>query len=343
MLYENTQTKEFGITHDMLANLLPNISFPVGISEIGDYKKYERKDRPVPSEFQTVKEISPVDGVQTWLVENKEETAEYLLQLKQVIKDKITAKRWEVESGGLSFPNGVFVKTAKEDQDRILSVIINAERNGINEIDFKADSGWIKVTLFALKQLGKELTYFVQHCFGAEKYHHGFVDSLTTASEICSYNFSTGWTYATTDNSTEVLNFYSLNKEEVVTLLYSNFIFAKIEGDSLLVSKEKFKDGQTLINNAYYGVTDLTPTQFYYLLAKSGLDDVIEQLLPPLKIEDINKYSSYKSYLYGARVYDFARAFEIYTDIKAKIIAIDSSLNFTIYDLKSLWVEASGV
>lgn len=343
MLYENTETQTFGITHDMLVNLLPNISFPVGIPEIGKYKKYERTERPIPNDSQTVREVAPVDGVQTWLVENKEETEAYLLQLKSMVKDKITSKRWEVESGGLSFPNGVLVKTSKDDQDRILSVIINAERNGINEIDFKADSGWVKITLFALKQLGKELTYFVQHCFGTEKYHHGFVDSLTTTTEICSYNFNTGWTYTTTDNSTEVLNYYNLNKTEALTLLYSNFIFAKVEGEVLLVSKAKLKDGQTLLNKAYYGVTDLTPTQFYYLLAKSGLDDAIEQLLPPLKIEDIDKYSNYKSYLYGARTYDFAKAFEMYTDIKDKIIAIDSSLSFTVYDLKALWIEASRV
>lgn len=39
-----------------------------------------------------------------------------------------------------------------------------------------------------------------------------------------------------------------------------------VEGEVLLVSKAKLKDGQTLLNKAYYGVTDLTPTQFYYLL-----------------------------------------------------------------------------
>ncbi|MEG0915326.1 MAG: [Fe-Fe] hydrogenase large subunit C-terminal domain-containing protein, partial [Christensenellaceae bacterium] len=45
---------------------------------------------------------------------------------------KITQKRKETEVGGLLFPNGVSIKTSKEDQDRILSVIVNAERNGID-------------------------------------------------------------------------------------------------------------------------------------------------------------------------------------------------------------------
>lgn len=88
---------------------------------------------------------------------------------------------------------------------------------------------------------------------------------------------------------------------------------------------------------------DLIPTQFYYLLAKSGLDDAIDTLLPPLKTENLAKYSMYKSYLNGARIYEFSKAFEMYKDIKAKILAVDSSLDFTVSQLKTLWLEASQV
>lgn len=343
MLYENTETKEFGITHDMLVNLLPSVSFPVGISNIGKYKRYERTDRPNISDTQIVREISPVDGIQTWEVVSKEESEEYIASLKSSMKAKITEKRWLVESGGLSLPNGINIKTAKDDQDRILSVIINAERNGIDEIDFKADSGWVKISLFALKQLAKELTYFVQHCFKTEKYHHGFIDSLSTPTEICEYNYQDGWTYSSIQDSTEVLNLYSLSIVDVLTLLYSNFIFPKTIGNTLLVTKDKYKDAQGLLDKTYYGVKDILPSQFYYLLAKSGLDDAIQVLLPPLKEEDLNKYSKYKSYLYGARFYEFSKAIEMYTDIKVKILAVNSNLDFTIEQLKTLWLEASQV
>lgn len=343
MLYENTETKEFGITHDMLVNLLPGVSFPVGISNIGKYKKYERTDRPNISDTQIVREISPVDGVQTWEVVDKEESEEYIALLKSTMKAKITEKRWSVESGGLSFPNGINVKTAKDDQDRILAVIINAERNGIEEIDFKAESGWVKISLFALKQLAKELTYFVQHCFKTEKYHHGFIDSLSVPTEICEYDYHDGWTYSSTEDSTEVLNLYSLSIVDVITLLYSNFIFPKTIDTELLVTKDKYTNAQALIDKTYYGVKDINPTQFYYLLAKSGLDDAIQTLLPPLIVENITKYSKYKSYLYGARFYEFSKAIEMYTDIKTKILTVNSDLDFTVEQLKTLWLEASQV
>lgn len=343
MLYENIDTKEFGITHDMLVNLLPNISFPVGITEIDKYKKYQRSDRPTATDTQTVVEVAPIDGIQQWSVTNKEATPEHLLSLKAIVKAKITEKRWLVESGGISFPNGISVKTAKDDQDRILSVIINAERNGINEIDFKAESGWVKVTLFALKQLGKELTYFVQHCFRTEKYHHEAVDFLTDPAEICSYNYQTGWEYSTTTDSTSALNMYDLNLVDVITLLYSNFIFPKTENNTLSVTPDKYVDAQALIDKTYYGMVDLIPAQFYYLLAKSGLDDAIQTLLPPLRIENIQKYSKYKSYLYGARFYEFSKAIEMYSDIKVKILAVNPDLDFTVAELKTLWLEASQV
>ena len=66
---------------------------------------------------------------------------------------------------------------------------------------------------------------------------------------------------------------------------------------------------------------NLSPTQFYYLLAKIGLDVAINILLPPLKDENLNKYSAYKSYLNGARFYEFSKAFRMYLDIKEKLLS----------------------
>jgi hypothetical protein len=158
MLYENKTTGEFGITHSMLKAKFPNISFSEGILALEGYTAYERSSIPLVTESQYFVEKAPVDGVQVFDVVDKEETPEYLNSLRQSIKDKITAKRWAVESGGLTFPNGIKIKTAKEDQDRILSVIINAERYGIDLIDFKADSGWVTISIVALKQLANQLT-----------------------------------------------------------------------------------------------------------------------------------------------------------------------------------------
>ena len=62
-----------------------------------------------------------------------------------------------------------------------------------------------------------------------------------------------------------------------------------------------------------------------------------------LQSEDLNKYAMYKAYFTGARYYEFSKAYHMYLDIKAKILAVDSSLDFNIDQLKTLWLEASTV
>lgn len=45
--------------------------------------------------------------------------------------------------------------------------------------------------------------------------------------------------------------------------------------------------------------------------------------------------------LSGARYYEFSKAYAMYEDIKSKILLVDQSLNFTLEELKELWIEAS--
>ena len=91
----------------------------------------------------------------------------------------------------------------------------------------------------------------------------------------------------------------------------------------------------------YFNMPDLLPTQFYFLLAKSGLDTAIDTLLTSLQSEDLNKYAMYKSYLNGARFYEFSKAYHMYLDIKVKILAVNPLLDYTLEQLKTLWLEAS--
>lgn len=341
MLYINTETNEFGITHDMLVSRLSNISFPYGIKEIDKFKSYERTERPTIKDYQNIIEVTPVEGIQTWQINDKDVTPEYMASSKLEMKAKVTEKRWMVESSGLTFPNGVSVKTSKDDQDRILSVIVNSERNGIDEIDFKAESGWTKINIFALKELAKELTFFIQHCFKTEKYHHNYIDSLDSISDIYEYDYTTDWAYINTNDSTSELNIYNISLQDSIILLYNNFIFPINNSGILYVKPEKYVSAQALLDKHYYGMKDLLPTQFYYLLAKSGLDEVIDVLLPALKVEDLIKYSNYKSYLNGARYYEFSKAYMMYLDIKEKILVVNPDLNYNIDQLKLLWTEAS--
>ena len=140
-----------------------------------------------------------------------------------------------------------------------------------------------------------------------------------------------------------MLNIYNLNKAQVILHLMRNGIFAKIQNDTITLNSSKIDKAQTLVDKMYFNMPDLLPTQFYFLLAKSGLDTAINTLLPPLKDEDLNKYAMYKAYLSGARYYEFSKALAMYTDIKDKILLVDDTLDFTEQQLKDMWREVKEI
>lgn len=94
------------------------------------------------------------------------------------VKDAITAKRWQIETGGLTLPSGVRVATGIDDQNRITSVIANAELAGVESVDFKAASGWVSISVADLKAVAAAIALHVQRCFTAERVHHEAIDAL---------------------------------------------------------------------------------------------------------------------------------------------------------------------
>lgn len=140
-----------------------------------------------------------------------------------------------------------------------------------------------------------------------------------------------------------MLNIYDLDKQQVANELLRNKILAAVRNNQIIIMGGKVEQAQSVIDRMYYGMADLIPTQFYFLLAKSGLDVAINTLLTSLQSEDLNKYAMYKAYLSGARYYEFSKALAMYTDIKDKILLVDDTLDFTEQQLKDMWTEAKEV
>jgi len=120
-----------------------------------------------------------------------------------------------------------------------------------------------------------------------------------------------------------MLNIYDLDQQQVANGLLRNKILAAVHNNQIIIMGGKVEQAQSVIDRMYYGMVDLIPTQFYFLLAKSGLDNAINTLLIALQSEDLNKYAMYKAYLSGARYYEFSKALAMYTDIKDKILLVD--------------------
>ncbi|KLN57612.1 DUF4376 domain-containing protein [Variovorax paradoxus] len=109
------------------------------------------------------------------------------------LRDRVTARRWEIETSGITLASGVRVLTAKSDQNRVTSVIVNATAAGIEFVDFKADSGWVLLSVDELKALARGIALHVQACFSAERVHHAAIDLLATEADTDAYDIEAGW------------------------------------------------------------------------------------------------------------------------------------------------------
>lgn len=120
----------------------------------------------------------------------------------QQLKESVTQRRWQVEVGGITLPSGIRVATGIDDQNRITSVVANAERAAVDSVDFKAESGWVRVTLAELQGITAAIARHVQACFSAERTHHEAIDALVAQHQgdaqalqevLDSYDESQGW------------------------------------------------------------------------------------------------------------------------------------------------------
>ena len=111
-----------------------------------------------------------------------------LEEMKQQLRERATQLRWQHETGGIDI-GGVRVPTGIEDQNRIASALIGAPAT----LDFKAESGWVTLTLAELQGIAAAITAHAQACFTAERAHHEAIDALASLEAAGSYDVEAGW------------------------------------------------------------------------------------------------------------------------------------------------------
>ena len=112
--------------------------------------------------------------------------------LRQDLREQVTALRWQHETGGLTLPGGATVGTTIDDQNRITSVIANAQLAGVASVDFKAQSGWVTLSLAQVRGIAAAIALHVQACFSAERTHHEAI-AVASETELMAYDINTGW------------------------------------------------------------------------------------------------------------------------------------------------------
>ncbi|MEA5123318.1 DUF4376 domain-containing protein [Xanthomonas floridensis] len=112
--------------------------------------------------------------------------------MKLAAKARATQLRWECETGGVSIGD-VQVGSTTEDQNRISSVLAAAGLGTVEQVDFKANSGWVTLTLAEIRGIAAAISAHVQACFTAERAHHEAIDAIGNIEELQAYDVAAGW------------------------------------------------------------------------------------------------------------------------------------------------------
>lgn len=105
-------------------------------------------------------------------------------ELAGSLKNSVTTHRKFLETAGITV-NGNPVQTSVEDQNRITSVLVNANRAGIQTIRFKtATNGFVSITISALENIANAIALQVQAWFNAEEAHYSAIDALVADSDF---------------------------------------------------------------------------------------------------------------------------------------------------------------
>lgn len=192
MFYDHNTNRLYG-SHDQLLAAYPNAGALDNEPDRNALGLYLVREEP-PAYDQRTHTLT-LDGVE--LVEGIYH-ARYTLaplpidQVRADLMAAVSAKRWAVETGGLTLPGGATVGTTIDDQNRITSVIANAQLAGVTSVDFKAQSGWVTLSLEHMRGIAAAIALHVQACFSAERAHHEAIAAASNA-ELYGYDINTGW------------------------------------------------------------------------------------------------------------------------------------------------------
>jgi hypothetical protein len=114
-------------------------------------------------------------------------------ELKAKLLKLATAKRWEVETGGMTLPDGTEVQTGSDDQARITAVLVSAGLAGVEAVNFKSASGWVSLTIDQVRAIAGAIGQHVQACFDAERAHHEAIAAITSIEQAGAYDVAAGW------------------------------------------------------------------------------------------------------------------------------------------------------
>jgi hypothetical protein len=120
-----------------------------------------------------------------------------LAEIKATRKAAATAKRYEVETGGITMAATV-IRTDRESQGLIngaygLARDMLAGGVPAAPIDFKGADGWAEIPPSVMVDIGRAVGLHVQACFRAERLLHEAIDAAKDAAAVLAVDIQAGW------------------------------------------------------------------------------------------------------------------------------------------------------
>lgn len=109
---------------------------------------------------------------------------EKLEELKQTKLQEIAYKRWKEETGGLTLPDGIVVKTDRESQALLTAAVLKAQDDPSYVVNWKAKNGWFQIDAATLIAIADAVRAHVQACFDKEKQLQEQIDVAETEAEL---------------------------------------------------------------------------------------------------------------------------------------------------------------
>lgn len=125
-------------------------------------------------------------------VVSKAASVEELASARAERKAAATARRYEVETGGITV-GGQRIETDREAQAMIAGAKLYADANPDALIDWKGANGWQQVDAATMTAIGQSLGSHIQACFSVERAHHEAIDALNDLAAIATYDVGAGW------------------------------------------------------------------------------------------------------------------------------------------------------
>jgi hypothetical protein len=114
-----------------------------------------------------------------------EEAREELLQ-------RVAAARWKREVAGIQVGE-IQVGTSASDQSRLTSILSAASMGVVEDINFKAVSGWVTLSIEQLRHVAGTVAAHVQACFAAEMVHHDAIMAIDSIVGLENYEIEANW------------------------------------------------------------------------------------------------------------------------------------------------------